>query len=60
MIEIYIRGVDRYDDGGSEVQLPSGYGNAWVNDKGEYILSASPGYNPADDFYGNWRQLGKN
>ena len=56
----YIRGVDRYENGGDEVQLPSGYSNAWVNDKGEYLLSSSPGYNPSDDFYGNWKELRKN
>jgi len=56
----YIRGVDRYDESGTEVQLPSGYSNAWVNDKGEYLLSSSPGYNPSDDFYGNWKELRKN
>lgn len=55
----YIRGVDRYEEGGTEVQLPSGYSSAWVNDKGEYLLSSSPGYNPADDFYGNWKALRK-
>ena len=56
----YMRGVDRYDNGGDEVQLPSGYSNAWVNDKGEYLLSSSPGYNPSADFYGNWKELRKN
>lgn len=56
----YMRGVDRYDEGGTEVQLPSGYSNAWVNDKGEYLLSSSPGYNPSTDFYGNWKELRKN
>jgi hypothetical protein len=56
----YMRGVDRYDEGGTEVQLPSGYSNAWVNDKGEYLLSSSPGYNPSDDFHGNWKALKKN
>jgi hypothetical protein len=55
----YMRGVDRYGDNGSEVQLPSGWDNAWVNDKGEYILTNTTGYDPGHDFSGNWRQLQK-
>ena len=44
----HIRGVDRYYDAraGKEVELPAGYGNAWSNNLGEYIVSESPGYNP--------------
>jgi hypothetical protein len=53
----YIRGVDRYDEGGTEVQLPSGYDNAWVNDRGEYLLSTSAGFNPGVDIGGNWTAL---
>ncbi|MBK9106482.1 MAG: hypothetical protein IPL92_18450 [Saprospiraceae bacterium] len=56
----YIRGVDRYSDGGSEIQLPSGYANAWINDKGEYILTNTMGWNPGTDFNGNWKQLERN
>jgi len=56
----YIRGVDRYSDGGSEVQLPSGYNNAWMNDRGEYILTNTAGWNPGTDFNGNWKQLERN
>jgi hypothetical protein len=55
----YMRGVDRYSEDGTEVQLPSGYDNAWVNDRGEYLLSTSPGFNPGVDIGGNWRELGK-
>lgn len=56
----YIRGVDRYSDGETQVQLPSGYDNAWVNEKGEYILTNTAGYDPSTDYNGNWRQLQKN
>ena len=44
----YIRGVDRYNDpfSGKEVELPSGYGTAWANNLGEYVVTDSPGYNP--------------
>ncbi len=43
-----IRGVERYNDphSGNEVELPSGYGNAWSNNLGEYIVTDSPSYNP--------------
>ncbi len=53
----YIRGVDHYSDAGSDVQLPSGYDHAWVNDRGEYILTNSTGYDPGRDYSGNWKQL---
>jgi hypothetical protein len=36
----YIRDIDRYTDGkGYEYQLPSGYQDAWINDKGEVLLT---------------------
>jgi hypothetical protein len=43
-----IRGVDRFVDphSGNEVELPSGYGQAWANNLGEYIVTDSPSYNP--------------
>ncbi len=56
----YMRGVDRYSDGGTQVQLPSGYSNAWENDRGEYILTNTQGYNPGTEFNGNWKPLQKN
>ena len=48
----HIRGVERYNDprAGKEVELPAGYGNAWANDLGEYIVSESPSYNPNIEF----------
>lgn len=56
----YMRGVDRYSDGSTQIQLPSGYQNAWVNDRGEYLLSNTQGYNPNTELNGTWKQLQKN
>ena len=53
----YIRGVDRWSAGGSEVQLPSGYDNAWVNDRGQYLVSNTSGYDPGKEYEGTWTQL---
>jgi hypothetical protein len=54
-----IRGVERYNDtrAGKEVELPSGYGNAWANDLGEYIVTDSPSYNPNTESNQHWEQL---
>ena len=43
-----IRGVDAFYDPHKqeEVELPSGYGNAWANNLGEYILTEDPNFNP--------------
>jgi hypothetical protein len=45
----HIRGVERFTDphSGNEVELPSGYGHAWSNNLGEYIVTESADYNPA-------------
>ncbi len=56
----YVRGVDRYQDSGNEIQLPSGYEHAWVNDRGEYLLTNTTGYEPGRDFNGQWRMLERN
>ncbi len=44
----HIRGVDKYYDPFEErhVDLPSGYGNAWCNNLGEYIVTDNPNFNP--------------
>jgi hypothetical protein len=44
----YIRGVDGYLDPHREevVELPSGYGHAWANNLGEYIVTESTDFNP--------------
>ncbi len=55
----YIRGVERYNDpfSGKEVELPSGYGHAWANNLGEYIVTDSPGYNPNIGSNLHWEPL---
>jgi hypothetical protein len=54
-----IRGVERYTDqrAGKEVELPVGYGNAWANDLGEYIVTESPSYNPNLESNQHWERL---
>ena len=54
-----IRGLERYNDpfSGNEVELPSGYGNAWANNLGEYILTESPSFNPNVGSNLNWQQI---
>jgi len=43
-----IRGVDGFLDPHRQevVELPSGYGHAWANNLGEYILTEDPSFNP--------------
>jgi len=43
-----IRSVDGFYDPHREevVELPSGYGHAWANNLGEYILTEDPNFNP--------------
>lgn len=43
-----IRGVDAFYDPHREevVELPSGYGQAWANNLGEYVLTEDPNFNP--------------
>ncbi len=56
----YVRGVDRYSDGsGTVTQLPSGYTNAWVNNRGEYLLTDQTGFNPNVEFNEDWKPLEK-
>ncbi len=54
-----IRGVERYNDpfSGNEVELPSGYGNVWANNLGEYIITESPSFNPNVGSNLNWQQI---
>ncbi len=55
----YIRGVERFHDplAGKEVELPAGYGRAWANNLGEYIVSDSPSYNPNVGSNLHWQEL---
>jgi hypothetical protein len=39
------------------VQLPAGYNDAWVNGRGEYILSNEAGYNPNVGDTTEWRRM---
>jgi len=43
-----IRDVDGFYDPHREevVELPAGYGNAWANNLGEYVLTEDPNFNP--------------
>ncbi len=54
-----IRGVDRFVDphSGNEVELPSGYGRAWANNLGEYIVTESPSYNPNVGSNLHWEEM---
>ena len=54
-----IRGVERFNDpfAGKEVELPSGYGRAFSNNLGEYIVTDSPSYNPNIGSNLHWEEL---
>ncbi len=55
----YIRGVDPYYDPntGRNVELPSGYTQAWSTPLGEYILSDDPTFDPNVGSTQNWTPL---
>jgi len=55
----YIRGVERYYDpfSSKQLELPNGYGYAWANNLGEYIVTDSPSYNPNIGSNLHWEQL---
>jgi hypothetical protein len=44
----YMRGVDPYYDPVAQknIELPTGYDNAWVDNSGQYVLSDNPNFNP--------------
>lgn len=54
-----IRGVDGFFDPHREqvVELPSGYGHAWANNLGEYILTEDPNYNPNIESNQHWELM---
>jgi hypothetical protein len=55
-----IRGVETYvDPSGKRIELTGGYDNAWVNPRGEYLLSDTPGFNPAAALREDWTPLRK-
>lgn len=55
----YVLGVERFTDphADKEVQLPSGYGHAWANDLGEYVLTDDPSYNPNIESNQHWQEM---
>ncbi len=54
----YIRGVDTYQaPDGHPVELPSGYRHAWVNNRGEYVLSDNADFIPNVRLGGDWHPL---
>jgi len=57
----YIRGVDTYKNPYEDkpVQLPAGYNDAWVNAKGEYLLSNQGGYNPNVGDTQEWKRMNR-
>ena len=54
-----LRGVESYIDPTTQtrIELTSGYPGAWTNGLGDYVLSDSPGFNPARELQGNWTAL---
>jgi len=54
-----MRGVETYRNpaSGETVELSNQYGQAWVNNRGEYLLSDQPGFDPAVTFKEDWRPL---
>ena len=57
-----IRGVEAYYDPnqGANVELPSGYGHAWSNALGEYVVSDDPNFNPNLGSTNNWTPIQRN
>ena len=57
----YQRGVETYRNPstGDTIDLDNNYGHAWVNNKGEYLLSDQAGFDPNTVFKNNegWQQL---
>ncbi len=56
----YIGDIDRYHTAdGSEMQLSSGYKDAWTNRAGDVVLSDNIGYDPNQGSGGGWSRLKK-
>jgi hypothetical protein len=55
----YMRGVEEYHNPIERrpVELPSGYREAWMKGRGEYILTDNPNYNPNVQAGGDWQKL---
>jgi hypothetical protein len=56
-----MRGVETYRNPstGETVDLSNQYGQAWVNNRGEYLLSDQPGFDPSVTFKEDWKPLEK-
>jgi hypothetical protein len=54
-----IRDVDGFFDPNRQevVELPSGYGHAWVSGNGEYILTEDPTFNPNVETNQSWTEM---
>jgi hypothetical protein len=54
-----IRGVETYRNPatGETIDLSNEYGHAWVNNRGEYLLSDSPDFNPSVTLKEEWKPL---
>jgi hypothetical protein len=54
-----IRDVDGFYDPnrGETVELPAGYGHAWANNLGEYIVTENPNFNPNTNSNQNWTEM---
>lgn len=54
-----MRGVDAFFDPHRQevVELPSGYGQAWANNLGEYILTEDPNFNPNLESNQHWEPM---
>ena len=53
------RGVDAFLDPHRQevVELPSGYGQVWANNLGEYVLSEDPNFNPNIESNQHWEPM---
>jgi hypothetical protein len=53
-----LRGVDTYRDpvNNVNVELPTGYANAWTNGT-DYVFSDSPSFNPSAMLSGSWQRM---
>jgi hypothetical protein len=56
-----MRGVETYRNPatGETIDLSNQYGQAWVNNRGEYLLSDQPGFDPSVTFKEDWKPLEK-
>lgn len=54
-----MRGVQTFKNPstGENVTLSNEYAHAWANGSGEYVMSDTPGFNPAQVLRGSWTEL---